>query len=46
MKWSVISKMHWRDANSAIELNPDDAHAWKLRGNIHLLFGDYGEACD
>jgi len=33
-----------RDANQAIELNPQDAHAWKLRGNIHMLFGDYGEA--
>ena len=32
------------DANRAIELNPDDAHAWKLRGNIHMLFGEYGEA--
>ena len=32
------------DANKAIEIDPRDAHAWMLRGKIHMLFRDYSEA--
>ena len=34
------------DANEAVELRPRDGNALAMRGNIHLLFGDYDKAVE
>lgn len=32
------------DAEEALRLDPNDAQAWNLKGDLHLLFGEYPEA--
>lgn len=32
------------DAEEALRLDPNDASAWNLKGDLHLLFGEYPEA--
>lgn len=32
------------DINCALEMNADDPSAYKIRGNLHVLLGDYLQA--
>jgi tetratricopeptide (TPR) repeat protein len=32
------------DAEEALRLDPNDALAWNLKGDLHLLFGEFPEA--
>jgi tetratricopeptide (TPR) repeat protein len=32
------------DANRIVEIDPETPEHWNLKGNIHLLFGDYYDA--
>ncbi|MEZ4760655.1 MAG: tetratricopeptide repeat protein, partial [Flavobacteriales bacterium] len=35
-----------RDAEELVERTPDDPQAWNMKGDLHLLFGEYVEAVD